>query len=93
MLAKMDALNTHYRLGVRGAQARLGEWMFRARKESGLSLRAVAVAAGVSAAFLCDMEHGRRTPKPSTLDRLLKAVGADAPNAQDQVARKERADV
>lgn len=44
------------------------------REESGLSLRHVARAAGISAAFLTDIEHGRRMPSRRVLEELAKAI-------------------
>ncbi len=89
-LKEMDDLKTAFRDKMSRAAGELGDWMRRARTASGLSLRTVAVAAGVSAAFLSDVELGRRTPTKETLARLLKAVGADAPS--DEAQQRGRTD-
>ena len=48
----------------------LGKRIRQLRNSNGLSLRAVATATGVSAAFMSDVELGRREPS----DRVLKAT-------------------
>ena len=52
---------------------RVGEEVFRLRELAGLTLRGLAAKVGVSAAFLCDVEHGRR--RLSHLDAVSKALG------------------
>lgn len=47
----------------------------RARKRSGLSLRALADRAGTSHATLAAYEAGRAVPRVDTLDRILRAAG------------------
>ena len=37
-----------------------GKWIREIRKSSGMSLRKVASKLGLSAMYICDMEHGRR---------------------------------
>lgn len=46
-----------------------------ARREAGLSLRALAERAGTSHATLSDYEHSRRVPRVDTLHRILRAAG------------------
>jgi transcriptional regulator with XRE-family HTH domain len=41
-----------------------GAWLRFVRKRAGLSLREFAVRAGVSAAYICDIEHNRRNCLP-----------------------------
>lgn len=41
-----------------------GEWLRFVRKRAGLSLRDFAKRAGVSAAYICDIEHNRRNCLP-----------------------------
>lgn len=47
----------------------------RARRDAGLSLRALAQRAGTSHSTLAAYEAGRKTPSISTLERLLRAAG------------------
>jgi transcriptional regulator with XRE-family HTH domain len=47
----------------------------RARRASGLSLRALAARAGTSHATLAAYESGRAVPRVDTLDRVLRAAG------------------
>ena len=47
----------------------------RARERAGLSLRALATAAGTSHSTLAAYEAGRKTPTVDTLDRILDAAG------------------
>jgi transcriptional regulator with XRE-family HTH domain len=47
----------------------------RARRRSGLSLRALATRAGTSHATLAAYESGRKVPTVGTLDRVLRAAG------------------
>jgi transcriptional regulator with XRE-family HTH domain len=47
----------------------------RARRKSGLSLRALAERAGTSHATLAAYEAGRAIPRVDTLDRILRAAG------------------
>ena len=45
------------------------------RERLGLSSRQVAIAADVSAPFLCDLEKGKRTVSDETAGRLIAALG------------------
>jgi transcriptional regulator with XRE-family HTH domain len=47
----------------------------RARRDAGLSLRALAERAGTSHATLAAYEAGRAVPRVDTLDRILRAAG------------------
>jgi transcriptional regulator with XRE-family HTH domain len=47
----------------------------RARRRSGLSLRALATRAGTSHSALAAYESGRKVPTVGTLDRVLRAAG------------------
>jgi transcriptional regulator with XRE-family HTH domain len=47
----------------------------RARRVSGLSLRALAARAGTSHATLAAYESARAVPRVDTLDRILRAAG------------------
>jgi transcriptional regulator with XRE-family HTH domain len=50
----------------------------RARRDAGLSLRALAERAGTSHATLAAYEAGRVVPQVDTLDRVLRAAGYTA---------------
>lgn len=47
----------------------------RIREECGLTQKALAEAAGVSAPFMYDLENGNRNAKPETLARIAAALG------------------
>lgn len=47
----------------------------RIREERGLTQKALAEAAGVSAPFLYDLENGNRNAKPETWARIAAALG------------------
>ncbi|MDR2321967.1 MAG: helix-turn-helix domain-containing protein [Microbacterium sp.] len=47
----------------------------RARRNAGVSLRAVAAASGVGAPSLSNIENGRRDPSTSTVDRIANVIG------------------
>lgn len=51
----------------------------RLRGERRLSLREVARRLGWSAAYVSDLERGRRGWKPETADKYARAIGANAP--------------
>ena len=54
----------------------LGEELTRLRKESGLTLRSVEAAIGVSNAYLSQLENGKiKTPSPNTLYKLSQLFG------------------
>lgn len=58
-----------------------------ARRRAGLTLRALADAAGTSHATLAAYEAGRTVPNVDTLDRILRAAGFAS-----AIAREPRAD-
>jgi transcriptional regulator with XRE-family HTH domain len=47
------------------------------RMEAGLSLRALALAAGVSHDTAMEIEAGRRTPHPATVKKLAEALNVN----------------
>ena len=61
---------------VRVSVTSMGGEVRRARKDAGLSLRALGARIGVSAAYLTDVEHGRRSSSAAFLARLA-AAGLD----------------
>ena len=58
----------------------------RIREERGLTQKALAEAAGVSAPFLYDLENGNRNAKPETWARIAAALGC---TIDDLYERKE----
>jgi transcriptional regulator with XRE-family HTH domain len=52
------------------AQETLGERCYRLRNALGLTLRAVARGAGISAPYMSDIEHDRRCPSDEVLREL-----------------------
>jgi transcriptional regulator with XRE-family HTH domain len=57
------------------ASPSLGERIKTLRKERGLSMRALAEAAGLkSVAFVADLEKGFRNPSPDVLSALARAL-------------------
>lgn len=45
------------------------------RKEKGIPLIQLARDAGISGAYLCDIERGNRRGKEKTLERIAEALG------------------
>ncbi len=54
------------------------ERLASARHEAGMSVRKLAVAAGVSPSVISSYETGRTEPARGVLERLAKALGVDA---------------
>ena len=54
----------------------LGFGLINCRAQRGMTLRDLGKKAGVSAAFLSDVEHGRRSMKPETLERVASVLEA-----------------
>ena len=53
----------------------LGTFLRATRNRKGLTLRDLAARARVSAAFLSDLELGRKAAKESTLTRIAQGLG------------------
>ncbi|MGV3533166.1 MAG: helix-turn-helix domain-containing protein [Chthoniobacteraceae bacterium] len=72
----------------------VGPQVHALRKERGLSLRALAERANVSASMLCDLEKGQVNPTVGTLFQISSALGVPAhalfPPAQEGQAGPER---
>lgn len=51
-----------------------GTWLRRVRTARGVSLRATAMALGVSASYLSDVERGRRWISPDMCARYVRAI-------------------
>lgn len=56
----------------------LGEVIREIRKQRGLSLRSLAREAGISAAYLSDMERRQRYPAEGVLKSIAEALGTTA---------------
>jgi len=69
----------------------LGEAIYAARNERGMTLRALANAVGVSAPFMSDVEHGRRRPSEERLNAIAKALEMSAQDLQDVTLTREAA--
>lgn len=69
----------------------LGEAIYTARNEKGITLRGLATAVGVSAPFLSDVEHGRRRPSEERLTAIAKALGTSPQDLQDMALTREAA--
>lgn len=52
----------------------LSQSLRRARERAGLTLRSVAAAAGITAAYLSNLEGGRRCPSRTVAERLADAL-------------------
>lgn len=56
-------------------------WVFdgfelrKARQAHGLSMKKLGAIVGISAAYIHDLEHNRRSPSPETGKKLLEALG------------------
>jgi len=61
-------------VSVEQGEGQVGNRVRRLRHARGLSARAVAVAAGVSPAYLSRLENGKVSPTVSTLTRVLAAM-------------------
>ena len=54
------------------------------RESKGLTQRALAEAAGISAPFLYDLENGNRNAKPETWERIAKVLGCTVEDLKDR---------
>jgi transcriptional regulator with XRE-family HTH domain len=66
------------------------ERLRRLRLEAGLSLRALALSAGVSHDTVMEIEAGRRAPHPSTVKKLADALDVRVTELVDWVSEGER---
>lgn len=53
----------------------IGQQIHKVRQRMQLSLRDLSSQSGLSAAFLCDIENGKRSPSAETLVKLSLATG------------------
>lgn len=58
------------------------------RESLGLTQRALAEAAGISAPFLYDLENGNRNAKPETWERIAGVLGC---TVNDLIGKEETA--
>ncbi len=59
----------------------LAERVKHVRKHKGLSQSALATALGISAQYLCDLEHGRRLGSVEFVDKLCDWMGMEKRSA------------
>lgn len=57
----------------------IGVMLRKARTDREVSLRGLSGTTGVSVAYLCDLEYGRRSFSPERLREISTAVGMDEP--------------
>lgn len=69
-----------------GEQVVLGRRVARFRELSGMSLRALASAAGVSSSFLSQLENGRTNASVASLRKLAAALGVSPAQLLDDSA-------
>lgn len=55
-----------------------GQWLRERRQHAGLSLRDFATRVGVSAAYICDIEHNRRNCLPAMRDAYENIASFEA---------------
>lgn len=64
----------------------IGQHVRDVRETAGVSARKIAIAAGLSVAFLSDLEAGKRNCRKATLARLAKGLTANGiPTTQKQL--------
>ena len=56
------------------------------RESSGITQKALAEAAGISAPFLHDLERGNRNAKPETMERIASALGCTVRDLMEKEA-------
>jgi transcriptional regulator with XRE-family HTH domain len=56
-----------------------GAWLRERRKNAGMSLRDFAKRVGVSAAYICDIEHNRRNCLPAMRDAYECVASFEVP--------------
>jgi transcriptional regulator with XRE-family HTH domain len=60
------------------------------RRERGFTLKDLAVAAGLSVAYLGEIERGKKYPSVSVLERLAGALALEVPDLLELVADEMR---
>jgi len=77
--ARRIALTTASRIPIPADMANgVGEVIRAAREARGTGGRALARAVGISASYLCDVEHGRRAPSLDVLTRLAAHLSIES---------------
>ena len=76
---------------MKKATVTLGEAIYHARQERGITLRQLARTVGISAPFMSDVEHGRRKPSEERLAAIAKALHMSAQKLQDMTLTREAA--
>mgnify|MGYP003653147028 CR=1 FL=1 len=63
-------------------ESKFGEWLRRERLASGVTLRAFAIQAGISATYLSKIERGEfKPPSEAVIKRICVLLGADSDEA------------
>ena len=65
----------------------LGVYLFKARDDKGLSMRAVARKANVSLSYMCELENNVKIPSEPVLTRICKALELDLEDANCRIGR------
>ena len=68
----------------------LGPLIRRHRKERKLTLKAVAVKAGISEGFMSQVENNVKSPSVDTLMKICNAIGVNAGDILNQMREQER---
>src|ERR1700743_761354 len=80
-------------MGAHPGQARPGEWLRQQRVAAGLTQEDLAERSGVSVRAIADLERGRtRTPYPSSVRAVVRALGLPEEAGTDLVARYRAGD-
>lgn len=87
MLYSIDNRIRQRKLTLTNKMKTLGEHIRGLREEKDISVRELARQLNVSAAFLSDIELGRRHPSDELLGRLAKRLGTTAEDLQKHDAR------
>lgn len=61
------------------SSASFAELLRETRQQAGLTLEGLGQISGVSARAISELERGRSTPRPKTLDRLVTALDLGLP--------------
>ena len=51
------------------------KWLKEAREKKGLTMKSVAVAAGISECYYCQIESGKRNAAPNVAKKIASVLG------------------
>ncbi len=74
-------------------QSAMGTVIRRERRQQHLTLKALAERASLSSVYLGEIEHGRKYPSASVLERLAEALAVEIPDLLELVADEMRGGV